>query len=205
MTPGFIESLRNDGVAAKLGEDLDEVCAATFDHMASHPPRNEGTSKGEYLRAYPLLGTTHPVVVFAEDEAVIAPLAEYLGYCPRLRYATVFHYLLCANPAIGHQMFHRDPGAVERYGRIVVYLNDVDMDGGPFCYVPGTQPLGRYADIEPKKSENFSSLGEMRAVLPHWEFFPGPKYTMIYADTKGFHKGMKPITRDRVALILGYH
>lgn len=220
MTLGFTDALNLNGVATKHAKEccplsfLDDMLMATFYHMEVHPPRVEGKSKGNYLRAYPLLGLSHPVIEFANDEAVKAPLAKYLRCWPKLVYATVFHYLLTDSDAAGHQMFHRDPGKVERYGRIVVYLNDVDMDGGPFCYVPGTQPGGALAEVEPKRSDYIASPSErevrytddeVRKVLPHWEYFPGPKYTMVYADTKGIHKGLKPTKRDRVALILGYN
>jgi hypothetical protein len=217
MTLGSIDA---EGVTVRQGQEffplefLDGMAAATFCYMESNPPRVDGQLKQKYLRAYPLIGQSHPVIEFATDSAVVKPLARYMGHWPELVYATVFHYLLNDDPALGHQAFHRDPGEVAKYGRIVVYLNDVDMDGGPFCYVPGTHPDGRFAKVEPEKFEHFESRGErerrysdeeVRRVLPHWEYFPGPKYTMIYADTKGIHKGLKPTKRDRVALILGYN
>jgi hypothetical protein len=87
--------------------------------------------------------------------------------------------------------------------KIFVYLSDVDEGAGPFTYARGTHPKG---DV--RKEPGYSLEGNVRrstdeqmaeVLAPErWFRGVGPKGTIIFADTRGYHRGGLARERDRV-------
>jgi hypothetical protein len=84
------------------------------------------------------------------------------------------------------QLFHYDndrPGFLKFF----VYLTDVDDSNGPHTYVEGSHLA------KPRHLLHGGRLSddEVAAAYPRetWRVITGPKGTMFFADTRGFHKG----------------
>ncbi|MBI4523176.1 MAG: phytanoyl-CoA dioxygenase family protein [Deltaproteobacteria bacterium] len=93
------------------------------------------------------------------------------------------------------QLYHFDMDWI-KFVKFFVYLTDVTEDTGPHCYVAGSHVRkpkallrdGRFLDEEIKPhypQENFIKI-------------TGPKGTMFVADTRGFHKGLPPLSGSRL-------
>jgi hypothetical protein len=103
---------------------------------------------------------------------------------------------------VGTRQWHRD---IEdrRMLKILVWLNDVADDGGPFTYVPADisdrlarelRYPGGYID-----DATIIQLSGAQAV----RHATGPQWTAVIVDTaRVFHRGMPPTGRDRYAMTL---
>jgi phytanoyl-CoA dioxygenase PhyH len=128
---------------------------------------------------------------------------SYFQLCTQLRYYNVWKTFASSGSARESQLWHFD--REDNYIlKVFLYLDDVDEGAGPFTYAPGTHAKGRYRKIRP---EHFLEGGvrrttddQMRAVYPEdrWIKAIGKKGTIIFADTRGFHKGGEARTKDRL-------
>jgi hypothetical protein len=88
--------------------------------------------------------------------------------------------------------WHRDYND-QHLVKVFVYLSDVDEGTGPFEYVPGSAGDGPYAGDwrwEPL-SELYPSQAEFEQRIPESAVrtLTGPKGSMIFCNTSGFHRG----------------
>ncbi len=74
-----------------------------------------------------------------------------------------------------------------------LYLADVDAATGPFEYVAGSQPGGRYHTVRPWKPMGYGRVPEadVRRSVPDDAIrtFTAPKGTLIFCNTSGLHRG----------------
>jgi hypothetical protein len=96
-----------------------------------------------------------------------------------------------------------------------VYLTDVDEGAGPLSYAPGTHAQG-IVKADPKAKLIREGNGnakvrrsddmQMSAVVPaeSWITATGPKGTIVFADTRGFHKGGLARQRDRIVYMCAF-
>jgi hypothetical protein len=108
---------------------------------------------------------------------------------------------------ISSQRWHRDYND-KHLLKAFLYLVDVDEDMGPFQYVPGSQPGGRYADDwrwEPL-GQNYPTEEELEARIPSSAVhtFVGPKASLLFCNTAGFHRGGFSISKPRVLATVTY-
>lgn len=139
----------------------------------------------------------------ALNESILKIANAYFGMFAKLRYYNVWQTFASSGPARESQLWHFD--REDRYIlKIFLYLDDVDEGAGPFTYAPGTHKKGKYRDLQP---EFFLEGGvkrttdeQMRAMFPEklWIKGTGKKGTLIFADTRGFHKGGEARTKDRL-------
>jgi hypothetical protein len=151
-------------------------------------------------------------------------IADPMVSCPSVL-AAAFHpllldvawtYLRCV-PAIGGMnlrksyanalpefdtlFFHIDPNS-PKFLKFFFYLNDVDMNGGPFCYVRGThrqrhqgwRRKGRWTIEEMEAHYGKESVVYLTASLGD----------VLVADTNGFHRGTKLVSNDRWMLTVDF-
>jgi hypothetical protein len=84
-----------------------------------------------------------------------------------------------------------------------VYLTDVDEGAGPFTYAPGTHLLGNVKTEPEYHMENGVKRTvdeQMDKIVPKekWVTALVPKYTVVFADTHGYHKGGLAREHDRL-------
>jgi hypothetical protein len=106
---------------------------------------------------------------------------------------------------VGSQNWHRDPED-QHVLKVFLYFSDVDEDAGPFEYVPGSAPGGRYGHLWPWRvfGETYPSQDELARAIPESDRFTAiaPAGTVIFCDTSGFHRGGLATTKPR---IMSYH
>jgi hypothetical protein len=97
--------------------------------------------------------------------------------------------------------FHADPNS-PKFLKYFFYLNDVDIDGGPFCYVRGSHRQrfrGWRSKYRWTHEEIAGIYGEDRIM-----YLTANRGDMVIADTNGFHRGTKVKSADRLMLTIDY-
>jgi Phytanoyl-CoA dioxygenase (PhyH) len=140
------------------------------------------------------------LVPLAFDSRLLGMATAYFQTVPMLSYVKVRKTFVNAIPPSPTQHFHVDIGAY-RIFKVLLYLNDVEPGGGPFCYVNGSHrhkfdgwESKRYSEQEVAKE-----YGSDRIV--HYSARAGDA---MVVESTGFHCGEKPRTSDRTILILNY-
>jgi len=133
----------------------------------------------------------------------------YLGLWSKLEYVDVWYSVPQPLEAsrVASQRWHRDFND-RHLLKGFVYLTDVDEATGPFQYIAGSAPGGRYADAWPWRplGANYPPENELEQRVPP-EFrhvFTGPKGTMILCNTCGFHRGGFATGKARVLATMTY-
>jgi hypothetical protein len=89
-----------------------------------------------------------------------------------------------------------------------VYLVDVDAEMGPFEYVPGSQPGGRYHGVRPWTPMGYGRVSDedVAKSVPRDDIisFTAPKGTLILCNTSGLHRGGFSIGDPRVLATATY-
>ena len=127
--------------------------------------------------------------------------AAYLGGFPALTYLKCVRNFANDIKEFDTQYFHIDENAAKLI-KFFVYLNDVDTEGGPFCYVKGSHK--RKTEFWGKKlrwtTEEIEDIfGEENVIL-----CTAKRGDLVIADTTGFHRGTKPVKTDRNIIIINY-
>lgn len=98
------------------------------------------------------------------------------------------------------QKFHRDFDH-EKWIKIFIYLNDINNNNGPHCFVKGSQnkiipneKWGRHSDSWILQNFNKDDI----------KYFTGKKGTIIFENTRGFHKGTHVLEKERNILQLEF-
>jgi hypothetical protein len=172
------------------------------------------TSQGDAIKSYLISlfdrkHTYQPNDIFiriASHSQIVALANAYFGMFTKLCYCNVWHnFPMCGEPRES-QLWHRDPE--DRYIlKLFVYLTDVDERSGPTYYAPGTHakgPIKKIPEATLRKEGSAYNLrsddAQMAKVVPvqQWIRALGPKGTMLFIDTSGFHKGGFVRDNDRI-------
>jgi hypothetical protein len=158
------------------------------------------------LGDFPALDVNDILVRFALQSEVLAIANSYFGMLTRLRYYNVWHNFPTHTPPRASQLWHRDPED-RCILKMFVYLTDVDEGAGAMSYAPGTHSLGvvktgARSEIfkEGRSYVHRSNDAQMNEVVPKedWITAVGPKGTVVFADTRGYHKGGFCLERERI-------
>ena len=137
------------------------------------------------------------------EPGILRVVERYLKL-PAAYHGAVLRHSLVNGVGVGPRLWHRD---VEDFHvlRMVIYLNDVGLGGGPFEYIPRTA-----GDLILKKVREVGALitnSQMREILPEeqWKRITGPMGTVVLCDTaRVFHHESLQTHRDRFVLMIGY-
>ncbi len=153
-----------------------------------------------------------PSTRLALHPQILGVVNSYMGLYTKLRYLSFWLNLHKKDQKeMASQFWHRDHED-RKLVKLFLYLENVDAESGPFCYIPGMHK-GKLRNVDPKDSTGKTS-GTIRAndsdmgrVIPPEKWFTGiaPKGTIIMADTKSYHKGGLARTRDRHLLTAAYY
>ena len=138
---------------------------------------------------------------FAFSDLVTDIASEYFNCLPALgTFNLRKSYVNTANP-VKHQIFHSDPNSI-KFIKFFFYLNDVDIDGGPFCIVKGSL----YRKFSGWLDKYRWTEQEMKAIYGEdsIHYLTANVGDMIIANTTCFHRGVPPIKQDRIMLTLNY-
>ncbi len=125
----------------------------------------------------------------------------YLDMWSKLEYVDVWYTPPADEPERrSSQRWHRDYND-RHLLKAFLYLVDVDEDTGPFEYVPRSAPGGELDHLWPWRplGENYPPDDEFAAKTAERAVtFTGPKGTIIFCNTSGFHRGGFARTKPRV-------
>jgi hypothetical protein len=211
----LVADLGRDGVAVTSFDELIadgalwEAAAAQARRLHSDwtPQEAEAGSKASFLTklATREFGANDPFVRVALHPAVLKVANGYLKLHSRLRALELWHTHPTPGGAVQTQLWHRDADDVVNV-KLFLYFTDVRIPAGPLTYAPRTHPYGARRET-PAGDENRRSTDEQMAeVVPEseWRILEGGPGTIVFADTCGYHKQLKPEADERVKLVAHY-
>ena len=214
ITDEAIASLRSEGVYVSTVERLLGSAAPAYrqamaDALAllqcapasasvTWRPRGASTdlAPGDLLARLPAL------YLFGLSTTLLAIAEQYLRL-PVAYHGAVFRHSLVDGNQVGPRLWHRD-GEDRHVLRSVVYLNDVDDDGGPFEYVPRATAAARAKALS-KVGQRTDA--EMAALVPRelWKRCVGPAGTVVLADSaQVFHHESLQRGTERAVVMMGH-
>ncbi|MFN0088633.1 MAG: phytanoyl-CoA dioxygenase family protein [Blastocatellia bacterium] len=192
----------------ELGRAIEELESEWAERIAAERAaanRHDASRKTfihQLLGDHPRLDPGSVYARFALQAPVLRIANEYFGMYTRLRFYNVWHTLTTEGEARESQLWHFDRED-HLILKVFVYFSDIDEGAGPFTYAPGTHRKGAIR----RQPESFIENGvvrvrdeEMARVVPRgdWVRALGPKGTILFTDTRGYHKGGLARTRDRI-------
>jgi hypothetical protein len=201
--------LRDYSLYQQLQTEIDRLEQKLAPELAQARQEAEGTAEHktfiyDLLSKRPTLAPKDIMVRFALQKEVLQMANAYFGMLTHFRFYNVWHTFATQAPARRSQLWHRDP---EDYLilKVFVYVTDVDEGAGPFTYAPGTHLKGTIHQEpeyfrEPNRKAKRSEDEQMAAIVPpdRWIKALGAAGTIIFADTRGYHKGGLARTKDRI-------
>jgi hypothetical protein len=211
----FVDQLAANGFARGRFEELFGE-TALFDEAAAlaqrlyeqrGETRQAGDGKSSYLAklATGRYDASDPFLRIALHPAALAVANGYLRLRSTLRALELWHTWPTPGEAIQTQLWHRDADDVMNV-KLFCYFTEVNRAAGPLTYAPGTHPLGRRR-TRPEHDENRRSTDEQMAQVvpePEWVVLEGGPGTIVFADTCGYHKQLKPESEERLKLVAQY-
>jgi len=229
VTSRIVDELNSNGVAIARVEDL--LSADVIANLATHTRDllsekaadisdmkamvDTDSTVGKKTFNLELLGSEpefDPESVFANlglSNSLLAIANSYLRMTAQLRYYNVWYTTASTGVSRESQLWHFD--REDNYIlKLFLYLDDVDEGTGPFTYAPGTHRNGRHRSIKPEfimeGNVKRTTDEQMAAVYPreNWKICTGTKGTIVFADTRGYHKGGEARTKDRLMFTCMY-
>ena len=222
VEPAEVASLRSQGILLCSAEEvLDEDGPAQLEHSsqliqerlqdddvrAFLSTQNSGSAHKEFMYQLlpPQLEVSSPFIRLALNPRLLSIVNGYLGTKTCLRALNAWLNVPTPASAKETQLWHRDSDDHMNI-KVFLYLNDVALDAGPFCFIPRTHQSGSLK-IAPRIDKSGRVTDEtMTQLVPEreWRICTGPPGTAVLADTTGFHKGLKPERRERLILMFQY-
>lgn len=147
---------------------------------------------------------------------ILKVVEQYIGATPTLISLDSWRSFASGREAVEAQNFHVDLDD-HKFVKLFIYLTDVDMQAGPHTYIPGSQNrqmiydiLAAYQDKNPEVGIWFTN--QLRKTDEEVDKYIGidPVYiegkagSCMLVDTSGLHKGLPPISSDRILLQATY-
>ena len=145
------------------------------------------------------------ILPFVFDDRIVDIAGAYLDCIPALGTCNLRKSFLTTLPEGGTQIYHVDPNS-PRFLKFFIYLNDVDMDGGPFCYVEGSHTKKFEIDGFNWNQQYSWDLDTINTLYGEdkVKYLTAKKGDLLVADTNGWHRGTKPVSAERTMLTLDY-
>jgi Phytanoyl-CoA dioxygenase (PhyH) len=173
-------------------------------HEASNPEVNP---RKPYLANlfHEALPLDHPFGRIALHPNVLEVAKRYLGMRPFLRSVSVWLTKPTPGPAIETQLWHRDGDDLMQV-KLFLPFTKVTLAAGPFCYAPGTQLHGSRHQPVAGDENGRSTDDQLRVLVPEseWRVCVGDPGMVVFADTCGYHKQIKPESDERLLLMVQY-
>ncbi len=213
---GLVERLREEGVVVTDAQtafgDASVFAAAAEEarRLYAEPRQRADAEEGSKATFLTKLATgsfdaAHPFVRAALHPNALSVANGYLRLRSTLRSLDLWLTEPTPGPAIQTQLWHRDADDLLNV-KMFVYFTDVRRAAGPLCYAPRTHPLGDRRQL-PEGDERARSTDEQLAHVvpePEWVLCEGSPGTVVFADTCGYHKQLKPEGDERLLLVAHY-
>ena len=186
----------------RLQDCLKDRIAAARLEAAATAEIGKKTFQLQYLGGAPALDPQSVCARFGLQPSILQIANAYFGMLTRMRYYNIWHNFASQTSPRESQLWHRDREDLYIL-KVFVYLSEVDAGAGPFTYAPGTHRKGRVRQ-EPEYSLEGdirrSNDAQMAAIVPpdHWVTCRGGSGTIVFADTRGYHKGGLARERERI-------
>ncbi|MBW4602981.1 MAG: hypothetical protein KME29_26330 [Calothrix sp. FI2-JRJ7] len=143
------------------------------------------------------------ILIWGLEERLLNIIENYIGL-PVLYHGAHFRREVANGKLIGVRQWHTD---VEdhRMVRIIVYLNNVTLNGGPFEYISKSLTSSLRKTL--RYTSGFVSDEVMKTFVPtsDWKSCPGRSGTVIFSDTRNvFHRAKPPVQADRFSITFSY-
>jgi len=219
----IVADLQRDGIAISHLDELfpgERVLESFFAHLKEHELEEraaQSAKKAFFLDMWDperfFMNMRDPFVRFALDRRIIDIAGSYLGMYLKLQALRAMKTVVVqeGQAATQSQLWHRDPDD-NRLCKVFVYLHDVlEESTGPFMYVAGSQPGGRWGNVFPQLRPftpgNPRITDEvLSAQVPaaHLKMCTGKAGTIIFVDTVGLHKGGYSTARSRFTFLTSF-
>jgi hypothetical protein len=211
----LIDALHRDGVVVTSFDELigdqalfDEAAAeARRLHEAWKAEEAEAGSKATFLTKLATIRfpADDPFVRIALHPNVLNVANGYLKLRSTLRALDLWHTRPTPGAAVQTQLWHRDADDVMNV-KLFLYFTDVRVPAGPLTYAPDTHPLGNRRELPEHDENRRSTDDQMTRIVPEneWRILEGAPGTIVFADTCGYHKQLKPEADERVKLVAHY-
>jgi len=155
------------------------------------------------------IGLNDPWFSLCTSRRMLDLANTYLGLWSKLEYVDMWYSVPQPEDEKrkASQRWHRDYND-KHLLKAFLYLVDVDEGTGPFEYVPGSAPGGRYSNEWPWRplGETYPPDGAVEERIPAdaIKTFTGPKGTLLFCNTSGFHRGGFATAKPRVLATVTY-
>jgi hypothetical protein len=154
-----------------------------------HPPKDCHTAP---YRTEDIVNCPH-LLNWANNPRILSIVGQHLGGKPTLSSLTVWWSYPGHHEPQEAENFHRDVDDLS-FIKLFVYLNDVDDEGGPHVFVPGSHRSENFRKIRRYTDEEVESFFGSAKV----KFFKGKAGTAFLENTFGLHKGELPKSKRRI-------
>jgi hypothetical protein len=139
------------------------------------------------------------IFLWGLEERLLDIVENYIGL-PVLYHGADFRREIADGEVVEVRQWHIDPED-HRMVKVIVYLNDVDVDGGSFEYCSKRWTVQSSQIL--KYRSGFVSDQMMQTAVPmsNWQPCIGKSGTVIVADTCNiFHRAKAPVSTDRYSI-----
>jgi hypothetical protein len=209
----FRELFEDDGLWSDIGDQASRFAADTEAALAGDREGLRVRAGKEFvvrLLSFGVeLGFDNPWFRACASRRMLDIANTYLRLWSKLQYVDLWYSVPQPQEAdrVSSQRWHRDFND-RRLVKAFLYLVDVDEGTGPFQYVAGSAPGGPNGDAWPWRplGENYPPEDELERRIPanSARVFTGPKGTLLFCNTAGFHRGGFATERPRVLATVTY-
>ena len=218
-TVSFGELLADDPLRLAVEEQGSNFIAATRRGLAEESGDGSGSDlrrrpgKEFLVRAHSFdgvrLGLDHAWFRACLSSRMLDVANAYLRMWSKLSYVDLWYTVpqQAETERVASQLWHYDFDD-KHLLKAFLYLDDVDAGTGPFEYVAGSQPGGRYHEVRPWKPMGYGRFpeDEVQRHVPGEaiQTFTAPRGTLIFCNTSGLHRGGFATERARVLATATY-
>ena len=207
VNSNLVESLRQEGAFITSLQELEIPSTSLLVASAEKllPELQAFSSNEKHAISLPLskLMRYPEIFIWGLEERLLNIIENYIGL-PVLYLGANFRRDIANGKTIGVRQWHTD---VEdrRMVRIIVYLNNVNLNGGPFEYI--SKHLTSLLRQTLQYSSGFVSDELIKSIIPisDWKPCTGHSGTVIFSDTRNiFHRAKPPVAADRFSITFSY-
>jgi hypothetical protein len=205
----LVKTIKHEGIVITSLEDLGipstlQLLQAAKNLMPKIPQSISGHKNEFVVHASSQQIMEYPeIFLWGLEQRLLNIVENYLGL-PVAYHGVYFRRDIANQVEQGSRLWHIDKEA-RKVLKIIVYLNNMSEDKGPFQYIP--QPLTSQIADSLKYTSGYILDQTMQEFVSPTDYKSciGPVGTVIFAATDSiFHRGKLPIDSDRFAIFFDY-